>query len=320
MSKCVGCGISLQDKDPNGEGYVSSKDFTLCERCFRISNYNENRKVINRSVDVFKQITDNDVVVYVSSLLSLDLDYIDRFKNIILVLTKKDIMPKSVKDSKIISYVKKVCNVQDIVIVSANKKYNLDVLYNKLCKIGQNRKIFFVGFTNSGKSSLINGLINLYGNSFGKITTSMYPNTTMDTIKIRLNDLDIFDTPGIVNDKSIINVLDNSELKNINSKNTIKPITFQIKGSGSIMVDNLFRVDYETEESSLIFYVSNSLNVRSISLKNELFINENIITFDNVKCKDIVIADIGFIKVTNSTNLTIRYHDNIDVKIRDNLI
>ena len=85
MSKCVGCGISLQDKDPNGEGYVSSKDFTLCERCFRISNYNENRKVINRSVDVFKQITDNDFVVYVSSLLTLDLDYIDRFKNVILV-------------------------------------------------------------------------------------------------------------------------------------------------------------------------------------------------------------------------------------------
>ena len=318
MSKCVGCGISLQDKDPNGEGYVSSKDFSLCERCFRISNYNENRKVINRSIDVFKQITDNDVVVYVSSLLTLDLDYIDRFKNVILVLTKKDIMPKSVKDSKIISYVKKYC--QDIVIVSANKKYNLDVLYNKLCKIGQSKRIFFVGYTNSGKSSLINGLINLYGNSSGRITTSMYPNTTMDTIKIRLNDLDIFDTPGIVNCNSIINELENSELKKINSKKTIKPITFQIKGSGSIMVDNLFRVDYETDESSLIFYVSNTLNVRSISLKNELFMNEKNINFDNVKYKDIVISDIGFIKVTNDTKITIKYRDNIDVKIRDNLI
>ncbi len=319
MSKCVGCGVTLQDIDVNQEGFVSSLDHSLCERCFRIRHYNENKKVNNRNIFDLSNINSNDVVVYVSSLLTLDLNYINKFKNVILVLTKRDIMPKSFKDGKIIDYVKRNYNINDIVIVSASKKRNLDVLYNKLCKL-KNKKIYFVGYTNSGKSTLINELINSYGGSTGNITTSMYPNTTMDNIRINLNDLVIYDTPGIVNENSIINVLDNKDLKRINSKKEIKPITFQIHGNGSILVDNIFRIDYETKESSLTFYVSNNLDVKSISLKNESFSNSKILVYDNVNNMDIVITDIGYIMVTKKVNIKIRYNDIIDINIRNNMI
>ena len=71
MSKCVGCGVTLQNTSPNDLGFVSKDDFSLCERCFRIKHYNENRKVTNiRCNDIIDRITDDDYVIYVSNSLN----------------------------------------------------------------------------------------------------------------------------------------------------------------------------------------------------------------------------------------------------------
>ena len=37
--KCLGCGIPLQDKDINLDGYISNIDKNICTRCFKIKNY-----------------------------------------------------------------------------------------------------------------------------------------------------------------------------------------------------------------------------------------------------------------------------------------
>ena len=106
MNKCIGCGIKLQNIDESMDGYVSNNDHRLCCRCFKIKNYGQNKDVILGNDDYLKilnSISDDDLVVYVSSLLTLNLDYVKQFKNVVLVLTKRDIMPKSIKDEKIIN-------------------------------------------------------------------------------------------------------------------------------------------------------------------------------------------------------------------------
>ena len=186
-NKCIGCGIVLQDIDENMDGYVSNNDHRLCSRCFKIKNYGMNKVVVTGNDDYLKildNIKDEDIVVYVSSLLTLNLDYLDKFKNVILVLTKRDIMPKSIKDEKIINYIVNKYGIKDVVIVSAFKKFNLDVLYNKLERIGKNKKIYFVGSTNSGKSTLINEMIKSYNGCDGYITMSSFPSTTLSTIDV----------------------------------------------------------------------------------------------------------------------------------------
>ena len=324
MSKCIGCGVELQDKYPLMDGYVEDINHKICLRCFKIKNYGQNKDINKTNIDyisIINNIRNNDLVVYVSSLLTLNLEYINKFKNVILVLTKRDILPKSIKDGKIINYVKKrYSNLLDIVVVSAYKKNNLDLLYNKISQYGKNKNIYFAGITNSGKSTLINEMIKSYNGIDGNITMSNYPSTTLDVIDVKIGELNIKDTPGIVIDNSIINNISDKEIKKINSKKEIKPITFQVKGNGAILIDEMIRIEYETIESSMTFYVSNNISVKNISLNNPRLIDSKVKTFDLSDNQDIVIEDIGFIKCTNSLNVKIKCNNDISIYFRDNLI
>ena len=218
-------------------------------------------------------------------------------------------------------YVKKrYSNLLDIVVVSAYKKNNLDLLYNKISQYGKNKNIYFVGITNSGKSTLINEMIKSYNGIDGNITMSNYPSTTLDVIDVKIGELNIKDTPGIVIDNSIINNISDKEIKKINSKKEIKPITFQVKGNGAILIDEMIRIEYETIESSMTFYVSNNLNVKNISLNNPRLIDSKEMTFDLLDNQDIVIEDIGFIKCTKKTKVRILYNYQMFAYVRDNLI
>lgn len=323
MSKCIGCGVELQNDDPNKDGYVDNLDYVLCERCFIIKNYGQNKVVKKSNVDYMKiidNIRDNDVIVYVSSLLTLNLDYIDKFKNVILVLTKRDLLPKSIKDGKIINYIKKrYSNVQDIIVVSAYKKLNLDQLYNKL-NAYKDKDIYFVGITNSGKSTLINEMIKSYNGYKGDITMSNYPSTTLGVLDVNIGDINVKDTPGIVIENSIINYLDNKNIKKVNSKKEIKPITMQIEGKGAVLIDELIRLEYETENASMTFYVSNNLKVDGISMKNPRLAEQYIRKYVIEDNQDLVIEDIGFVKFTKMTIIKVCCNKDIYMYVRDKLV
>lgn len=323
MSKCVGCGAELQNTNQYKDGYVTDLDHVVCERCFTIKNYGQNKEVKKCNVDYMKiidNIRDSDIVVYVSSLLTLNLDYIDKFKKVILVLTKRDVLPKSVKDNKLIDYVKsKYDNILDVVIVSAYKKYNLDALYNKLLKYSD-KDIYFVGITNSGKSTLINEMTKSYNGYMGDITMSNFPSTTLDIVDVMVGDLNIKDTPGIVIDNSIVNYMTGTEIKKINSKKEIKPSTFQIEGSGVILIDDLIRIEYDTVKSSMTFYMSNSLKAKKASLKNPILLDKYIRKYEIDDNSDLVIEDIGFIKFTKKAVIKICADKDIYMYTRNKMI
>ena len=322
MNKCIGCGSILQDTDKNKDGYVLDINGKLCQRCFRIRYYNEYKNTIRDNNDYLKildSINNDDLVVYVTSLLDIRLDYIDSFKNVIVVLTKRDILPKSVKDEKLIKYIKSRYNPLEVIVVSSVKNYNIDYLFDTLRQYKKNN-IYVVGTTNGGKSTLINKLIKNYSDNDVVITSSMYPSTTLDKIEINILGLNIIDTPGLINKGSIVNYIDNNLLKKITIKKEIKPKTYQLNGKGSILIEDLIRLDYDTKGTSMTIYVNNLVNIRFLGKDNNKLLDGKCNKFSLDNNKDIVISDLCFIKFTKNVDLNI--YSNYDVLIyeRDNLI
>lgn len=311
--KCMGCGNILKDDE---------LEHNICNRCFRLKHYGEYH-VTNKDNDdylkIINNIDSNDLVIYVTSLLNLTIMDLSKFKNVIVVLTKRDILPKSVKDNKIIDYVKNHYNFKDIEVISSIKNYNLDNLISKIEKYNK-KKVYLIGNTNSGKSTLLNKLIENYSESDIDITTSMYPSTTLDTIEVKINDIEFIDTPGIIDNGSVINYIDYKMLKKITPKKEVKPRTYQIKGKGSLVIEDLVRIDYETNDNSMTIYIANSVNILRVGEANHRLKDLPKREFNLKNDKDIVITDLCFVKFVKGLKVKIYANNNINVYERDNLI
>ena len=330
--KCMGCGIVLQDKNILLEGYTTSLENDICSRCFKMKNYGQYQVVTKSNEEYIKILKDvnktKDLVLYIIDLLNIDKDLnnIRKYINnkMILVLNKRDVLPKSIKDEKLINYFKEMnYNFEDIVVISTNRNYNIDLLLSKVKKYKTSKNVYVVGNTNVGKSTLINKLIKNYSDNKSDLTISPLPSTTLNMISIKLNeDLTLIDTPGLVDRGNIVNYIDIDMLKKINPKKEIKPKTYQIKANQSIIIEDLVRIDYkDNSKNSLTLYMSNDLKVKRLNSSKHYELKD--------LCKkelevgyleDLVITGIGFIRVIEKANIDVYVNKETDVYTRRSII
>lgn len=291
MTKCVGCGIKLQEKDKNELGYTPNLNNELCERCFKLKNYNiltnkginiDNNKLISKINEL------NTCVLFLVDFINLDSEVIDAYKKIkskkILIITKADIIPKNIKYQKLIQNIKNIYDIkEDLILTSSKTKLNIKTI-TKICL--EEKNICLAGFTNAGKSSLINALVG------SDITVSKKSNTTQDFIKLNVDGINIYDAPGF--------------MSNINRENIprsiIRPITYQFPSKHYLLIQDI-KLNI-LENSNFTIYVGNEANI--IRRK------EN----ENVECKiivpknsDVIIKGICFINFKNTCMISLNTKD-----------
>ena len=324
--KCIGCGSILQSDDRNKIGYIIKEkisDAKYCERCFKITNYNEKIIVPLKGINTYiiDEINKDDkYVFFLVDFLNINKETIDTFKQIknnkTLVISKLDIIPRSIKQNLIINWLKEEYGItENIIFISSIKNLNTGSIENILERNNQ-KEAYILGYTNAGKSTLINKLCIENNITNNKITTSLIPNTTLDFIKIKLNvNLTIIDSPGFTLNQTLYNDNDFELIERINPKSFLKPITHQTKDITSIIIENKIRLTPQNK-NSLTFYTSNKINITKVfNDNNELKDNKE--TIYHIKDNsDIVIKGLGFINIKKECNLIVNseYQDLIEIR------
>jgi ribosome biogenesis GTPase YqeH len=358
---CIGCGarIQIDKKDEAGwlpktalEKYLNSDDEEaelLCNRCFRLRNYNEIQPVELNSDHFTKLLNSigskNALVVYVVDLFDVTGSLISGLslsigKNpVLMVGNKLDILPKSVKENKIKQWLMGEAkelgiNVEDVILTRATKGDTGEQIVNQLQTYLKYHEIYVVGVTNVGKSTLINQVVKYVEGVGNVITTSRFPGTTLDQIEIPLDEEHkIIDTPGIIHDWQMAHYIEDKNLKYLLPNKEIKPKTYQLQTGQTIFLGGLAWIDFENQESiSATAYFENNLNQHRTKTQTASDFYQKhagallvpiptttefeIRTLNIEKGEDVVIAGLGWFALNNKTQVTVHVPKGVSVTSR----
>ncbi|WP_370876150.1 ribosome biogenesis GTPase YqeH [Neobacillus ginsengisoli] len=285
----MGCGVKVQTENPNELGYAPAsaleKEMLICQRCFRLKHYNEVQDV-NLTDDDFLKILNG--IGQKEALIVLIVDIFDfngswlpglhRFvgnNKILLVGNKVDLLPKSVKHNKMIHWMKQESRElglkpEEVFLVSASKGLFIKETAAAIDELRRGKDVYVVGCTNVGKSTFINRIIKEVTGEEDVITTSHFPGTTLDIIKIPLeNGKSLIDSPGIINHHQMAHFVDKKDLKIITPKKEIKPKIFQLNEGQTLFFGGLARFDYVSGgRRSFVCYLSNELTIHRTKTEN----------------------------------------------------
>ncbi len=365
---CYGCGHILQSNDETKAGYVpekilETKENILCQRCFKLQHYNTNSEiqlVEEDYITILKSIAkEKALLVYVIDVFNFEASIIKDFtkyvnnQKILVLVNKRDLIPSSVKDEKLLEWIKEklyvngIKNIHDIIMSSGQTNYNIDLILNKIDELREGRDVYVIGNANVGKSTFINSLLKNYSNETDKfITTSSFPGTTLNVIRIPLDmNSYIYDTPGIIEKNSMLYAVDPHVLKYILPRKEIKPLTFQLKQEQSLLIGGLAAFDFvKGREIGFTCYFSSFVKIHRckkekredifnslVASKSILPTSSRISKFSDLKLKkielnspgkvDIVISGYGWISF-EYTNQEIEVYvpGNCKVYLREALI
>lgn len=242
--KCMACGAILQTEDKDGQGYVKSLDHHICQSCFRLRHYRDFKRV-KADVDSaetaqFIEGFDGHIfwivdIMHLNQSLHSGLIRALHNKDVVLVVNKRDLLPRSVSDNKLKQSIMRLLkeyniSIMEVIFVSAKKYATLEPLMPYL----DDAPVAFVGCINAGKSSLLNTLL-----KDDQLSVSPVSSTTADIIHIENESFDVYDTPGFIQESNLVNKFTDENLLMLAPTKGIKPMVIQIYEKQAIMIGNL---------------------------------------------------------------------------------
>lgn len=288
QARCEGCGALLQTEDTAKIGYIPQpallKVPVICQRCFRIKNYNEMSSITVNQDDFLKMLGSianrKALVVHIVDIFDFEgslISGLQRFVGenpVLLAVNKIDLLPKVSNWNRLLNWVQKQAKesglkTAEIVLCSAKKNIGFDRLTEAVAELREGRDVYVVGATNVGKSTLINRLIHDYSDLTTELTTSQFPGTTLDLVEIPLDDdRAIIDTPGIVYKHRFSEIVPKKDLKALLPDKPLKPIVYQLNEGQTLFFGALARFDFvKGSRQSFTCYLSGGIPIHRTKLE-----------------------------------------------------
>ena len=277
MEICSGCGAVLQDTESTESGYTPKLENALCQRCFRIKHYDDLVKSYKSdfdNYDILNTINERDnLILWVVDLFDFDSNIISGLnrhlmdKDIILVGTKRDLLPDTMGHAKLLQFIQSRLkfygiSVDEILFTGDHGQYGADSVLDVIDHYRDGRDVIIMGQANVGKSTLINAIAET------DITISKYPGTTLDLISIPMPGYTLYDTPGLIRKDNLQYYAEEKDL-NALIPNKIKPKTFQLSQDSSFTIGGVIQVQIEVKaNTSLTIYMNHGLEIHRAALRN----------------------------------------------------
>lgn len=357
--KCIGCGVDLQYDHPEAIGYSPKADAKYCKRCFRIKHYDDVMISMQTGIDnnkVLSAIEAMDaLVLWVVDVFDFEANIINglnrhlKNKNIVLIGTKRDLLPDNMGNEKLSQFMLRRLkqldiNINGLVIcgnlnkdVSANNP-SIKAVIEAINHYRDGGNVVIMGMANAGKSTLVNAITN----QDNLLTTSRYPGTTLDLSAIDFGSYTLWDTPGLTREDSLLTQIDQELLKTVIPQKALKARNYQLKGNQSLALGGLVRLDlFDCDKVSCVGYFSEGLNIHRSKGENadnlwathlNGLLSPSLDTdykqmhkypFNAFKGKkiDVVIHGLGFFTISGDlSKIDVYVNKNINVTFREAMI
>lgn len=289
---CKGCGVALQNEEKNEIGFTPKIEADYCQRCFRIMHYDDVVINMQTGIDNNKVLTtiqemQDALILWVVDVFDLEANIVHginrhlKGKDIILVATKRDLLPENMGNEKLSKFIFRRMKQLDIqisglVITGGLHQFNeesnasVDEIKRAIRHYRSGGNVVVMGMANAGKSTLLNALLQ----NNNQLTTSRYPGTTLDVSSQKYENYTLWDTPGLTREDSLLTLIEPKLLKTVIPYKALKARNYQLKQDQSLAVGGLVRLDlFGCDQVSCVGYFNDSLKIhRSKAEKaNELW-------------------------------------------------
>lgn len=277
--KCKGCGAVLQTEDKLAIGYSPKVDGAYCQRCFRITHYDDVVISMKQGVDgdqVLQEIAKKDaLILWVVDLFDFEANLIKGLnrhlmgKDVIMVATKRDLLPDTLGNQKLSNFllarlkaegiqIKGIVICGDLALHPGREENDsVDEIFHAIDCYRAERDVVVMGTANAGKSTLLNALC-----ESSVLTTSRHPGTTLDFNEIEMEDYILYDTPGITRMDSLLTHVDDRLLKTVIPLKPLKARNYQLYEDQSLAIGGLVRLDIiGCQDVSCVCYFSERLKI-----------------------------------------------------------
>lgn len=317
-SICPGCGAPMQSHTVSDPGYRQKPDQPLCQRCFRLKHYGDTHRFDQAQVSLAHVLREiraiEGTVVVLIDLVNFDPNMLEVLEShlfdrpIVLVFTKRDLLPKTLSQYKIRLMIQRHLKnrrlrILETLMVSINNRSSIADLSDFLESLGGD--ILITGLVNAGKSSLINALL-----GSDRLTVSPHAHTTLAIQALPFRGKLIYDTPGFHG----VNVLEGLSIQQaaVYAISTpIKPLTFQISQEQTFVLGEVVAVRLiPLGNASVTVYAAANCPVHRSGTRAEAFLTTHRPALANcepvlmanqlTEASDLVIAGLGWISFKGS--------------------